>query len=68
MGKPKTIQSRQKTNKTYLIMSNSNNTIAQSEVTLNEGLFITEMEDRLETVEFLAAASNSLCRDSSAAE
>ena len=49
-------------------MSNSNNTIAQSEVTLNEGLFITEMEDRLETVEFLAAASNSLCRDSSAAE
>ena len=48
-------------------MSNSNNTIAQTEVELNEGLFITEMEDRLETVEFLAAASNSLCRDSSSA-
>ena len=67
MGKPKTIQSRQKTNKTYLIMSNSDNTIAQTEVELNEGLFITEMEDRLETVEFLAAASNSLCRDSGSA-
>jgi hypothetical protein len=44
-------------------MSNLNNTIAQSEVTLNEGLFIIEMEDRLETVEFASAATNSICRD-----
>jgi hypothetical protein len=34
---------------------------------LNEGLFITEMEDRLETVEFATAATNSICRDSEAA-
>ena len=48
-------------------MSKVNNTIAQSEVELNEGLFITEMEDRLETVEFASAATNSLCRDREAA-
>ena len=48
-------------------MSNLNNTIAQLEVELNEGLFITEMEDRLETVEFATAATNSLCRDTEAA-
>ena len=47
-------------------MSNSNITIAQTEVELNEGLFITEMEDRLETVEFASAATNSLCRDKEA--
>ena len=48
-------------------MSIAKNTIAKTEVELNEGLFITEMEDRLETVEFATAASNSLCRDSSSA-
>jgi hypothetical protein len=39
---------------------NNKNTEAQ----LNEGLFIVEMEDRLETVEFASAATNSICRDS----
>jgi hypothetical protein len=34
-----------------------------TELELNEGLFIVEMEDRLETVEFASAATNSLCRD-----
>jgi len=47
-------------------MSIAKNTIAQTEVELNEGLFITEMEDRLETVEFAAVATNSVCRDSEA--
>jgi hypothetical protein len=44
-------------------MQTLNNTIANTEVELNEGLFIVEMEDRLETVEFASAATNSLCRD-----
>jgi hypothetical protein len=34
-----------------------------TDVQLTEGLFITEMEDRLETVEFASAAANSICRD-----
>jgi hypothetical protein len=64
MGKLKTIQSRQKQiKKTYLTMQTVNNTIANTEVELNEGLFVIEMEDRLETVEFASAATNSVCRD-----
>jgi hypothetical protein len=42
-------------------MSTLNNT--NTELELNEGLFIVEMEDRLETVEFASAATNSVCRD-----
>jgi hypothetical protein len=48
-------------------MSTLNNTIANTEVELNEGLFIVEMEDRLETVEFATAATNSVCRDTEVA-
>jgi hypothetical protein len=48
-------------------MQTVNNTIANTEVELNEGLFIIEMEDRLETVEFASAATNSLCRDTTRA-
>ena len=52
-----------KTNKTYLTIQTLNNTIANTELELNAGLFIVEMEDRLETVEFASAATNSVCRD-----
>jgi hypothetical protein len=53
-----------KTNITYLTkMQTLNNT----DVQLTEGLFITEMEDRLETVEFATAATNSICRDTEVA-
>ena len=44
-------------------MQTLNNTIANTELELNAGLFIVEMEDRLETVEFASAATNSVCRD-----
>ena len=48
-------------------MQTLNNTIANTELELNAGLFIVEMEDRLETVEFASAATNSICRDTEAA-
>lgn len=39
------------------------NYLTDAEIELNEGLFIVEMEDRFEIVEFSSAASNSICRD-----
>jgi hypothetical protein len=44
-------------------MQTLNNTITSTEVELNEGLFIIELEERLETVEFNYAATNCICRD-----
>jgi hypothetical protein len=54
MGKPKIIQVSKKTINLFNHVKFPNITAPRSE-TLNEGLFITEMEDRLETVEFASA-------------